>query len=347
MPDESQNHATTPNLASAIQPPRLHLAQLPTPLQLLSRLSERFNGPRIWVKRDDLSGSVLTGNKVRKLEYNLAQALAEGCDTVISCGGLQSNHCRATALLCAQLGLNCHLLLRGSAPASADGNLLLDQLAGARISYYPASQYQRELDALLLETKQSYASQGCKVFIIPTGASDAIGVWGYVQACAELKQDFEHCGINPQHIICATGSGGTQAGLTAGVYAYGINAQVWGVNVCDDEAWFVNKVNSDLRDWDARYQTGIKLESLSVKVIDGYVGPGYAQADTEIFRCIADAAATEGLVLDPVYTGKAFFGMLDQLQQGRFGSGGDIVFIHTGGVYGLFPQRSHFDFLNH
>ena len=346
MPDEPQQNTTHLDFLRSHNPPRLHLAQLPTPLQYLSRLSERFNGPRIWVKRDDLSGSVLSGNKIRKLEFNLAQALAEGCDTVITCGGLQSNHCRATALLCAQLGLKCHLLLRGEQAASADGNLLLDQLAGAEISYYSAAQFQRELSALLLACQQSYAVAGNKAFIIPTGASDAIGVWGYVQACAELKQDFARSGIDPKHIICATGSGGTQAGLTAGVSAYGIDAQVWGVNVCDDEAWFVNKVNKDLRDWEDRYQTGINLDSLSVKVIDGYVGPGYAQADAEIFKCIADVAATEGLVLDPVYTGKAFYGMLDQLQQGRFGSTGDIVFMHTGGVYGLFPQRGHFEFLN-
>lgn len=346
MPDKSRSNTPPPDFVSATNPPRLHLAQLPTPLQLLSRLSERYSGPRIWVKRDDLSGSVLSGNKIRKLEFNLAQALAEGCDTVITCGGIQSNHCRATALLCAQLGLKCHLLLRGHRADSADGNLLLDQLAGAEISYYPPAQFQRELDSLLLDCQQAYASSGRKAFIIPTGASDAIGVWGYVQACAELQKDFQCHGIDPKHIICATGSGGTQAGLTVGVAAYGIDAQVWGVNVCDDEAWFVNKVNSDLQNWERRYQTGIDLDCLSVKVIDGYVGPGYAQADDEIYRCIADVAATEGLVLDPVYTAKAFFGMLDQLQKGHFGSTGDIVFVHTGGVYGLFPQRSHFDFLN-
>jgi D-cysteine desulfhydrase len=345
MPDESPRKTANPDFVHSHNPPRLHLAQLPTPLQYLSRLSERFNGPRIWVKRDDLSGSVLSGNKIRKLEFNLAQALAEGCDTVITCGGLQSNHCRATALLCAQLGLKCHLLLRGQQTGSADGNLLLDQLAGAEITYYPPAQFQRELNTLLLACQTAYAKTGRKAFIIPTGASDAIGVWGYVQACAELKQDFARCEIDPKHIVCATGSGGTQAGLTAGVRAYGIDAQVWGVNVCDDEAWFIKKVNADLLDWQKRYKTGINLDSLSVKVIDGYVGPGYAQADANIFNCIADVAATEGLVLDPVYTGKAFFGMLDQLQKGRFDGAEDIVFMHTGGVYGLFPQRDNFDFL--
>ncbi|MBW2941536.1 1-aminocyclopropane-1-carboxylate deaminase/D-cysteine desulfhydrase [Zhongshania aquimaris] len=325
-------------------PPRLKLAQLPTPLQPLDRLSQQLGGPRIWIKRDDLTGSVLSGNKVRKLEFNLAQALAEGCDTIITCGGLQSNHCRATALLCAQLGLQCHLVLRGAEVDIPDGNLLLDRLAGAHISYFQAAQYQRELDDILAGIQTSYRDQNKKAFIIPTGASDAIGVWGYVEACAELKQDFIHHNISPKHIICATGSGGTQAGLTAGVHRYGVNAQVWGVNVCDDEAWFIKKVNRDLKDWIQRYQTGTDLESLSVKVIDGYVGAGYALAGKHIFDCIAEVASSEGIILDPVYTAKAFYGMLDQLKKGRFGDSGDIVFIHTGGVFGMFPQREQFEF---
>jgi D-cysteine desulfhydrase len=344
MPSSTKSSDTTIQTFSGHTPPRLKLAQLPTPLQLLDRLSKHIGGPKIWVKRDDLTGSVLSGNKVRKLEFNLAQAIAEDCDTIISCGGLQSNHCRATALLCAQLGLKCHLILRGSETPFPDGNLLLNHLAGAEISYYPAAQYQRELDDILVHVQSTYQKQNKKAFIIPTGASDAIGVWGYVEACAELKQDFIEHGISPSHIICATGSGGTQAGLSAGVQRYGIDAKVWGVNVCDDEAWFLNKVKCDLKDWEQRYQTGINLDALSVNVIDGYVGAGYAQAGQEVFNCIADIARGEGLVLDPVYTGKAFYGMLDQLKNGRFGDTSDIVFVHTGGVFGVFPQRENFNF---
>ncbi|WP_269618302.1 D-cysteine desulfhydrase family protein [Zhongshania sp. BJYM1] len=344
MPNSVKKQYISAQRVGGQMPPRLKLAQLPTPLQPLQRLSERLGGPKIWVKRDDLTGSVLSGNKVRKLEFSLAQALAEDCDTIITCGGVQSNHCRATALLCAQLGLHCHLVLRGNEVQVPDGNLLLDFLAGAEVSFYSTAQYQRELDNILMRVHADYKKQNRKAFIIPTGASDAIGVWGYVEACAELKQDFIQHDISPKHIICATGSGGTQAGLTAGVHRYGIDAQVWGVNVCDDEAWFLNKVNSDLVDWERRYHTGINLESLSVKVIDGYVGAGYAQAGQQIFTCIADVAKGEGLVLDPVYTGKAFYGMLDQIENGLFGDSGDIVFIHTGGVFGMFPQRSQFAF---
>ncbi|WP_372862150.1 1-aminocyclopropane-1-carboxylate deaminase/D-cysteine desulfhydrase [Spongiibacter sp.] len=329
-----------------VNPPRLNLANLPTPLQALDRLQQQRPGPRIWLKRDDLTGCALSGNKIRKLEFNLAQAREEGCDTVISCGGLQSNHCRATALLCAQLGLHCHLILRGEPPAVGDGNLLLDQLAGAEISVYPPQQYQRELDQLLLHWQSHYQAQGRRAFVIPTGASDAIGVWGYFKASEELAADCQRSGISPRHIICATGSGGTQAGLSAGAHCYIPGAQVWGVNVCDDEAWFLNKVGHDLQDWQQRYHLDIDVGALSVKVIDGYVGPGYAKADEEVYRCIADLAACEGVVLDPVYTGKAFHAMLCERERGRFGDDGDIVFVHTGGIFGLFPHRQHFDFLN-
>jgi len=323
-------------------PPRLNLAQRPTPLQPLERLSARLGGPTIWVKRDDLTGSVLSGNKVRKLEFTLAQAQAERCDTIITCGGLQSNHCRATALLCAQLGFHCILVLRGETDAPFDGNLLLDWLAGAEIRHFPVARYQHHLPELLAQAVTDCRARGQRPFVIPTGASDGIGVWGYIAACEELRDDFIGAGISPRHIICASGSGGTQAGLTAGVTLHGIEATVWGVAVCDDAAYFQRKVRSDLEDWQKRYQTTLDLDSLNVRVLESYIGPGYAKASAEVFETIGEAARLEGLVLDPVYTGKAFHGLLKELQAGRFDDSNDIVFIHTGGVFGLFPQRDQF-----
>ncbi|MET0379704.1 MAG: D-cysteine desulfhydrase family protein [Spongiibacteraceae bacterium] len=325
-------------------PPRLALAQRPTPLQPLERLSAQLGGPTIWVKRDDLTGSVLSGNKVRKLEFALAQAQADHCDTIITCGGLQSNHCRATALLCAQLGFHCVLILRGETPAPYDGNLLLDWLAGAEIRTYPALRYQRELPALLEQAAVDCRAAGRKPFVIPTGASDGIGLWGYIAACEELRSDFLAQGLTPRHIICATGSGGTQGGLTAGVALYGIDAAVWGIAVCDDESYFQHKVRADLADWQRRYQTTLALDDLNIRVLDQYIGPGYGQAGPEVFATIALVARTEGLVLDPVYTGKAFHALIEELKAGRFGDSNDIVFIHTGGVFGLFPQRDQFDY---
>jgi len=325
-------------------PPRLQLAQRPTPLQLLERLSQRLGGPRIWVKRDDLTGCAETGNKVRKLEFILAAAMADGADTLITCGGVQSNHCRATALLCARLGLRCHLLLRGAAEDDLDGNLLLDHLAGARIRYVEAPRYLRELPALLEEEADRVRASGGRPFIVPTGGSDAIGLWGHVAVCEELAADFAAQGIAPGHLVCATGSGGTQAGLVAGALFHGLNARVWGMAVCNDAAWFRDKIRQDLAAWSERYGVGLDPEGIPVEVIDDYIGPGYARADEAVFDTMVELARSEGLLLDPVYTGKAFHGLLCEYRQGRFDDSDDLVFLHTGGLFGLFPQRDRLVF---
>jgi D-cysteine desulfhydrase len=324
-------------------PPALSLAQLPTPLQEMPHIGAQFGGGhRLWVKRDDLTGSALSGNKIRKLEYVVAAAIEQGCDTLITCGGVQSNHCRATALVGAQLGLGVHLVLRGEAPAEVDGNLLLDHLAGARVSHYPARQYATELDELLQHWRQHYAEKGSKAYVIPTGASDGVGIWGYIAAAEELGKDLQRAGVAQAHVVCATGSGGTQAGLTLGTALHGLPIQVWGVNVCDDAAWFLNKVRENIADWRQLYAPELPLPEVDVRVIDGYVGPGYGRADAEVFETIALAARLEGLVLDPVYTGKAFHAMLQEIEAGRFEGCKDIVFLHTGGIFGLFPQRAQF-----
>ncbi len=329
-----------PRLMTITYPPRLSLAHTPTPLVFLDRLSQEIAGPRIWVKRDDLTGCAVSGNKIRKLEFTLARALQQGCDTIITGGGVQSNHCRTTALLCAQLGLRCHLLLRGEDKAEGvDGNLLLDRLAGAEISFYPNKVYVAQETELFQEWQDYYAARNAKAYTIPIGASDGTGLWGYIAACDELVEDFKHHGIAPPHIVCATGSGGTQAGLTVGSRLCGLDAQVWGINVCDDEQYFLNKVRHDINEWCDLYNQTLQADELSIKVIDGYVGAGYARASSEVFETIKLAASVEGLILDPVYTGKAFHGMIEEIKGGRFADADDIVFLHTGGIFGLFPQR--------
>lgn len=320
----------------------MNLAVRPTPLQYLPRASERWGrGKRLWIKRDDLTGSTLSGNKVRKLEFIAAHAQSGGYDTLITCGGIQSNHCRATALVAAQLGLQCHLLLRGDQPEELEGNYLLDQLAGARISCYTAKRYFRELDALFEEWEAYYAQRGQRALAIPTGGSDGVGIWGYIAACEELSADFTEHGIPSANVVCASGSGGTQAGLTLGVELHGLPATIWAVNVCDDEAYFIDKVNKDMADVYARYPD-LPRVSAQPRVLDGYVGQGYAKASEAVFDLIAELTRLEGVVLDPVYTGKAFQGMITELDAGRFDDCEDLVFVHTGGVFGLFPQAGGF-----
>jgi D-cysteine desulfhydrase len=331
-------------MATLELPPRVELARRPTPLQFLARASERWGqGHRLWVKRDDLSGCLLSGNKVRKLEFIIAHALAEGYDTLITCGGLQSNHCRATAFAGAQCGLGVHLLLRGQEPATSEGNYLLDQLAGATINCYPKRQYVSELQDLFAHWQEHYASLGRKALVIPTGGSDGLGAWGYIAACEELAVDLAAAGIDGAHLVTATGSGGTQAGLTVGACLYDLPLTVWGVNVCDDKQYFLDKVAADSADWQARFP-GVPAVTVQARVLDGYVGDGYGVAGPEVFALIAELAALEGLLLDPVYTGKAFQGMLAELDGGRFRDCRDIVFLHTGGVFGVFPQAQQFSF---
>ena len=298
-------------------------------------------GPRIWIKRDDLTGSLLSGNKVRKLNFLVARALAEGCDTLITCGGVQSNHCRATALVGAQLGLKVCLILRDDGDVDVKGNLLLDHLAGARVEIYSRREYTAKLAQLFEHWQQHYRQQGAKPFCIPTGASNDTGVWGYVDCSRELMADFKREKIEPKHVYTATGSGGTQAGLTLGLALHDCKAQVLGVAVCDSEDYFLNKVRRDLAAWQSRYAIDVDLDSLSVKVNANYIGPGYAHAGPEVFQTITWLAQQEGIVLDPVYTGKAFHALISEIKNGRHRDESDIVFVHTGGLFGLFAQQQH------
>jgi len=320
-------------------PNKLHLAQTPTPLQPLNRLSESIGGPRIWVKRDDLTGCAISGNKVRKLEFVLAQAIEKGADTIITCGGVQSNHCRATAILGAQLGLKVHLILRGEEPeGQSSGNFFLDQLAGATISHYPVAEY-KKLPALFRQWEQHHSALGNTPFSIPTGASNGTGAWGYVVCAKELADDFQEHQISPSLIACATGSGGTQAGLTLGAELFHLAAPVLGIAVCDDEAYFQNKVREDMQAWKTEYQQPLDITELDIHVNAEHIGPGYAKATPEVFDIIRSLAKMEGLILDPVYSGKAFHGLIHELKAGRYNNAQDIVFIHTGGLFGLFAQR--------
>lgn len=339
-----------------VYPARVALAHTPTPLHPLTRIAEQvgFMGG-LWVKRDDLTGSHLSGNKIRKLEFLIAEARSVDADVLITCGGVQSNHCRATALLAAQLGLKCHLLLRGDEPDCADGNLLLDKLSGATISYYPSHNFQRNIGDYFDHWRAQYAAQGLKAYAIPTGGSNGTGLWGYIAGVQELHEQCLLQGLEPSHIVTATGSGGTQAGLTLGAALTGLGSDVIGMAVCDDAKWFNRKVAEDIAEWCERFpqlteknlaSARVSLTDVQAITLDAYVGPAYAQAGPEVFDVIQLAARLEGLVLDPVYTGKAFYGLLQELQAGCLQHARDVVFVHTGGIFGVYPQRAQFAFNN-
>lgn len=320
-------------------PPRVSLARLPTPLQRLDNLSAAVGGPTIWVKRDDLTEGPAGGNKLRKLEFSIGQAVADGADVLITAGAKQSNHCRQTAFAAARLGLGCHLLLAGRPSRSAaDGNLLLDELMGAEISYLSPDEFD-QLPQQFEMVGNHYRAQGLTPCCIPTGASDATGLWGYIDCARELAEDFRHHEISPRAVIAATASAGTQAGLMIGAERYGLDTAIEGVAVIHDEATIRAKIDELIGHWRQRYDEPMNLGQASATVVDRYVAPGYGKASPGVYRTIRRVAALEGLIFDPVYTGKAFHGLLQEIEAGRFASGEDIVFVHTGGIYGVFPHR--------
>jgi D-cysteine desulfhydrase len=306
-------------------------------------MSEKY-GVELYLKRDDLSGLALSGNKIRKLEFVLADALAHEADTVITCGGAQSNHCRATAVAAAMMGLSCRLLLRTSDPLNPpepEGNIMLDLMAGAEIAWITPDEY-KQRDELMAREADLFQGSGGKAYIIPEGASNALGSLGYIRATEELVNDITNMfGGGNQHctIINAAGSGGTSAGLILGAKIYDVNARITSVNVCDDRDYFVQAIGSICEQAITDYHLNVDFDRRrDVDIIDGYVGLGYALSKPEELELICEVARTEGVFLDPVYTGKAFFGMIQELNRDPKCFGERIIFIHTGGIFGLFPK---------
>ncbi|MBN2012832.1 D-cysteine desulfhydrase family protein [candidate division KSB1 bacterium] len=320
-------------------PPRVSLAHLPTPIQPFR--SDVFNheAPTVFIKRDDLTGCALSGNKIRKLEFVIAEAQRQGADTLITCGGAQSNHSRATAVAAAQSGMSCQLVLRGTPDAEPDGNLLIDKMVGADITYITPEQYSSQRMEIMQSVAEQLATQDHKAFIIPEGASDALGSWGYVAATEEIIKQLEAQHITIDTIVCATGSGGTLAGLILGKALFEQSYDVIGINVCDDAAYFIDVVGAILNDFQQTFHLKLGLSSADVRIIDGYVGQGYAISSQDELAFIHNIARTTGLLLDPVYTGKTMYGLTQQINSGRFSKSSIILFVHTGGIFSLFPRR--------
>lgn len=302
------------------EPPRIELARLPTALE---RFDHLLDSQPLLVKRDDLTGTALTGNKVRKLEYLLADAQARGARRVVTCGGIQSNHCRATAIASARIGLGCVLFLRTAQPEPAEptGNLRLDRLVGADVRFVTPEQY-RDRDGRMRE------AAGADGYVIPEGGSNALGSWGYIRAVDEMAAQWD---APPTSMVCATGSGGTLAGLMIGLRRRALDIPVYGVAVCDDAAYFTGVVEGISAEATRRWPTLPQVAAADVRIIEGFKGRGYALSTPEEMADIATVARRSGLVLDPVYTGKAFRPLLHDRDQ----FGARPLFVHTGGIFGL------------
>lgn len=322
-------------------PDHVSLANRDTPLQLLEGLSERL-GKRIHVWRDDMTGWELSGNKVRKLEFLCADALALGADHLLSCGAAQSNHARATVFAARKLGLDVTLVL-GEPPGGLDrdspasGNLLLDSIAGAHIETITAETYAahgRSYDIFLQSEAIKLRDQGATPYLIPIGGSCPLGCWGYLAAMESLPGKLHHA---PFDLFCAVGSGGTFAGLELGQSAFAPSSRVHGINVSETAEYFDGVVNELLKGFTEAFPDhGIEYEPQLLNLHDGFVGDGYGIASDDDLRFYARLASETGMLLDPVYTGKAFRGMLHHLQSQPDDFHDDIVFLHSGGQFATF-----------
>ncbi len=328
-------------------PKRVSLANTPTPLQYLERTSKAL-GVEFYIKRDDMTGAELSGNKIRKLEFLIADATSQGCDTRITGGGEQSNHCRATALAATRMGLASVVCLRTqdkAKPPKTQGNILLCRLAGAEIVWIDHEDWARQQE-IYEEQAERLRSAGKKPYIIPEGGSNAIGSWGYLGCAQELDEDLRELPSEDTTIVYACGSGGTGAGLVMGAKHFGFaerGISLAGFNVCDDRDYFVRRIEGICRAFEDRYQEGLTPETDEIQIIDGYVGEGYAKSRAAELACLRDMAKRDSIIFDPVYTGKAFFGVVSELAKDPKRFGKRIVFVHTGGIFGLFPSAELFD----
>jgi D-cysteine desulfhydrase len=319
------------------EPDRLPLALLPTPLVRAPRLAAELGGADVWIKRDDLTGVELSGNKVRKLEYILADARARGCTAIVTEGTPQSNHCRATAAACARLGLHCTLLLRPLPPAEPQGNHLLDLLFGAETRAWSREEFAARHDELVAEAIADLERAGHRPHFTPMGASEPRGCWGYIHAAAELGHQLREHKLTGADVVVAISSGATYAGLVLGRELHGLSdVDIWAVPVSDDVDYHQRGVLA-LCDAAARqFDLPVEIDAGQLRFIDGYVGPGYAVPYAEAIRAIKMLAHSEAVVLDPVYTGKAFAAFVDAVRDGRFGQRRPVIFWHTGGVFSDF-----------
>ena len=320
-------------LASLTMLPRIRLAPHPTPIDTLARLRAALGPscPALYMKRDDLLSFGMGGNKIRKLQTVLAEAMAAGADTLITCGGIQSNHCRATAAAGAAQGLRVVLVVNGVPQERPTGNALLDRLFGAEVRLV-ATRHDRTpmMDAVAAEL----VAQGRRPFVIPLGASTPIGAAGFAQGIEEVLVS----GLRPDVIVHATSSGGTQAGLIAGCALFGLNARVIGISA-DEPAHILQALIRDLLESIAERLGGSRAAvgaDRDIVVDDGWVGEGYGIPTADSIEALTMVARREGIVLDPVYTAKAMAGLIGRVRTGQFSTGETVLFWHTGGQAGLF-----------
>lgn len=318
--------------------PRRRYTEGVTPIEKLENFSKALGGPTIYIKRDDLLGLTSGGNKTRKLEFLMADAIAQGADTILTCGAVQSNHCRLTLAAAVKEGLKCQLILEervsGSYKPEGSGNNFLFNLLGVEKTYVVSGG--TDMLGELEKLDKKLRAEGRKPYIIPGGGSNTIGSTGYVACAQEIMDQLFDLGINISHMICPSGSAGTHAGIVAGMTGINANIPITGVSVNRSKEIQTNAV------WNLAKATaervGVKNEIIRdlVQVTDEYVGPGYSIPSDEMIEAVQLLARTEGILLDPVYTGKVMAGLIGMIKEGKFKNEDNILFLHTGGSPALY-----------
>ncbi len=321
--------------------PRFSLGHWPTPLAPLPRLESMFKGSRLFIKRDDCTGLAGGGNKTRKLEFLVADALAAGADTLVTHGAVQSNHVRQTAAAAAAAGLGCEALLEERVATPSDeyadsGNVLLDRILGAVLHRVPGG---TAMDAALTDLAARLAANGRRPYVIPGGGSNSLGALGYVECVRELVSQCEDQGIARPHLVTASGSAGTHAGLAAGLRAFGLDWPLTGIGVRLPRAAQEAKVHQLASEVLALLGRRDGLPREAIFADDRFVGEGYGLPTDAMLEAVTLVARCEGILLDPVYTGKAMAGMIALLREGRFKADESVIFVHTGGSSALFGYR--------
>jgi len=315
--------------------PRFHLAEFPTPIHYLESFSHACNGPEIFMKRDDITSLGMGGNKTRKLEFLIGEALKQSKDTLVTAGGLQSNHCRLTAAAARKADLSCHLVLNGKKLKSPNGNLLLDKIFGAKLHYCDRNDRNRKLN----QVAEDLEADGKKPYVIPVGGSNSIGSVGYVSAMLELATQLKDMHIKLDAIVFATSSGGTQAGLTLGAKIINFKGQVLGISIdqtkTGDEP-FPPVLTEIANTTSQRIGFPTQLVEKDFSLNCDYLGAGYAMPGDIEFNAIRDLAQYEGILLGPVYTARAMGGLIHLIQKGYFRKDQTVLFWHTGGTPELF-----------
>jgi D-cysteine desulfhydrase len=314
---------------------RFPLAQLPTPIEELKALSRELGGPQLLIKRDDQTGLALGGNKTRKLEFLVGQALEQGADTLVTAGAAQSNHCRQTAAAAAKAGLRCELLLNGPQSELPNGNVLLDELLGARIHWIQRS----ERAAKLRELPDQLRQEGRKPYVIPVGGSNGVGAIGYVLAMVELVEQLDGIKRRVDHVVFASSSGGTQAGIVVGAKVTGFAGQLHGVSIDKDnrDGASYGKELADIANECAQYiRSDAQFTANDFNVEDSYLGGGYGVVSDLEREAIRLLGSREGIVLDPVYTSRAMGALLDLVRKKTCRPDETVLFWHTGGAPALF-----------